>query len=250
MNLRCVHMQAAGNDFIVVDGRGQSLNYPDMAKKLCAIAGTDGFMALEESEKADFRLHFYNRDGSRAAMCGNGSRCICKFACDLGLVGKDMSVQTDAGVITGQRLTDTRYRVKLPAPQNVKLQILPGVDYCICGVPHGVRQMKTLEKETLYEKAEELRHKLDCNVNFYQWLDRGKIQVLTYERGVEDFTLACGTGCGAVAAVLHTAGKLPGNCLTAVNPGGELTMEIVPETGEIFQTGSAEVVRVYRALPL
>lgn len=246
----CVHMQSAGNDFAVVDSRGKTLDFPAMARKLCPMAGADGFMALAESEKADFRLHFYNRDGSRAAMCGNGSRCICKFAWDLGLVREEMTLQTDAGVITGRRLTDTLYRVSLPAPEAIKLQILPGVDFCICGVPHAVVKVGRLEKEALYHRARKLRNDIDCNVNFYIRLSPERAAVLTYERGVEDFTPACGTGCGAVAAVLRAAGDLPGGTLIAQNPGGELHMQIDTETGEIFQTGNTEVIHIYKDFPL
>ena len=77
--MRCLYMSGAGNDFMVIDGRGQNLNYEELSQKLCAITGADGFMALDVSDKADFRLHYYNADGSRGEMCGNGSRSICKF---------------------------------------------------------------------------------------------------------------------------------------------------------------------------
>ena len=99
--MRCMHMSGAGNDFMVVDGRGQNLDYEELSQKLCAMTGADGFMALDISDIADFRLHYYNADGSRGEMCGNGSRCICKFAYDLGAVGEEMSIQTDAGIVSG-----------------------------------------------------------------------------------------------------------------------------------------------------
>ena len=74
--MRCLHMSGAGNDFMVIDARGLELDFPSLAKTLCAKTGADGFMALDNSEKADFRLHYFNADGSRGEMCGNGSRCI------------------------------------------------------------------------------------------------------------------------------------------------------------------------------
>lgn len=241
--MRCVHMQAAGNDFVVLDGRNKKLELPALAVRLCKMAGADGFMALDVSETADFRMHFYNCDGSRAAMCGNGSRCICKFAYDLAFVGEMMTVQTDAGVITGRRLGENLYQVNLPAPRQLRLQMEEGVDFCICGVPHAVVQ--TFQEENRYQIAGRIREKWDCNVNFCTPVDDQTVRIFTYERGVEDFTPACGTGCGAVAAILYAAGALPGKRLTAINPGGVLEMEIQPENGCVLQTGAAEILNVF-----
>ena len=86
--MQCWHMSGAGNDFMVIDARGLTLDFEKMAKELCALSGADGFMAVDHSEKADFKLHFYNSDGSRGEMCGNGSRCICRFAYDHGIAGE------------------------------------------------------------------------------------------------------------------------------------------------------------------
>ena len=96
--MQCWYMSGAGNDFMVIDGRGLTLDYEALAKRLCAITGADGFMAVDHSDVADFRLHFYNSDGSRGEMCGNGSRCICRFAYENGIAGECMTVQTDAGI--------------------------------------------------------------------------------------------------------------------------------------------------------
>ena len=96
------HMNGAGNDFMVMDARGLELDFAPLARQLCALRGADGFMAVDHSETADFRLHFYNSDGSRGEMCGNGSRCICRFAYENRIAGETMMVQTDAGVVYGQ----------------------------------------------------------------------------------------------------------------------------------------------------
>ena len=240
--MQWLHMQSVGNSFAVIDGRGENLNYPEVAKRLCSVAGTDGFIALDESKIADFRMHFYNRDGSRASMCGNGCRCICRFAYDLGLVGEDMTVQTDAGLVPGKRLSHSRYRIGLPAAGDIRLQIRPGVDFCVCGVPHAV--VEVTKKEALLAWAKDLRWAYDCNVNFYTRLGENLVEAVTFERGVEDFTPACGTGCGAITAVLYTSGNLPEKKLTAINPGGKLNMQMTEEF--IFQTGNAEVLRIYK----
>ena len=103
------YMNGAGNDFMVMDARGGKYDFEALALELCKLTGADGFMAVDVSDKADFRLHFYNADGSRGEMCGNGSRCICRFAFDLGIAGETMSVETDAGIVYGRRLNVTVY---------------------------------------------------------------------------------------------------------------------------------------------
>lgn len=254
--MRCVHMSGAGNDFMVVDGRGLELNYEELSQKLCALTGADGFMALDTSETADFRLHYYNADGSRGEMCGNGSRCICKFAYDLGIVGNEMTIQTDAGIVPGWRLGDKLYRVKLTRPVDIDLEAKPGVAYAICGVPHALVEVPGLtweQKDALREDAKALRFDpvfpKGANVDFYTWLDDTSVRILSYERGVEDYTLACGTGCGALTAVLFTAGKLPGKTLKAYNPGGTLQITVEERGGLIsglLLQGPAEVLEEYQ----
>ena len=255
--MRVLHMSGAGNDFMVIDGRGQNLNYEELSRKLCGITGADGFMALDISEKADFRLHYYNADGSRGEMCGNGSRCICKFAYDLGIVSEEMSIETDAGIVPGWRLGDTLYRVRLTRPVDIDLEAKPGVAYAICGVPHATVEVPGFtwdQKEELRDMAKVLRFDpifpKGTNVDFYTWLDDTTVRILSYERGVEDYTLACGTGCGALTAILYTAGRLPGKKLTAHNPGGTLKVTVEEQGGLIsglLLEGPAEVVGEYEA---
>ena len=110
------YMNGAGNDFMVVDARGLELDLQTMAVELCKLTGADGFMAVDYSDVADFRLHFYNSDGSRGEMCGNGARCICRFAYDNGIAGAEMVVQTDAGLVPGWRLNENQYKVLLNKP--------------------------------------------------------------------------------------------------------------------------------------
>lgn len=245
-----VYMSGAGNDFMVIDTRQQTLDLSALAVKLCAITGADGFMAVDDSQIADFKLHYYNSDGSRADLCGNGSRCICKYAYDHGIAGDTMTVETDAGIVYGWRIAENEYRIRLTAPNQIELNRKEGVDYAVCGVPHGLVELPGLtweQKDTLREQAVALRYDpafpQGANINFYTWLGDGEIRVLTFERGVEDFTLACGTGCGALAAALYTAGKLPGKVLTAHNPGGILKVTVEEAQGVItglFLQGPAE----------
>ena len=92
--MNVTYMNGAGNDFMVLDARGMTLDFEALAVKLCKLTGADGFMAVDHSEKADFRLHFYNSDGTRGEMCGNGARCICRYAYDMGIAGAEMTVET------------------------------------------------------------------------------------------------------------------------------------------------------------
>ena len=256
--MRVLHMSGAGNDFMVIDARGQTLDFARLSKELCAMTHADGFMAIDRSDMADFRLPFYNSDGSRGEMCGNGARCICKFAHDLGIVGDTMTVQTDAGLVEGWYLGPDRIKVKLNNPGVLDLQRRKDAAYVELGnpgVPHSVTHIPGLlfeEAHKVYEYALELRHDpvfpKGVNVNFYHWLAPGHVRVLTYERGVEDYTLACGTGCGSIAAVLWTRGELPGGVLTAQNRGGTLTVTVTGEAGTITSLlleGPAVVLKEY-----
>lgn len=256
--MRVYHMSGAGNDFMVVDAREKEMDFSGLAVELCARTGADGFMAVDASHKADFKLHFYNSDGSRGEMCGNGARCICKFAYDLGIAGAEMVVETDAGLVPGWRLTGNRYRVQLNNPGILDLNRLPETTYVELGtpgVPHSVTQIPGLEfadKDALREKAQFLRfHKAfpkGVNVNFYSRISDGHVRVLTYERGVEDYTLACGTGCGSVAVTLWAQGKLPGGVLTAENQGGTLTVMVSGKDGQVEKLlleGPAEILEIY-----
>ena len=252
------YMSGAGNDFMVIDARGKEYDFEALSVELCKLTGADGFMAVDHSAIADFKLHFYNSDGTRGEMCGNGARCICKYAYDHGIAGEVMVVETDAGLVPGWRLAETLYRVKLNNPGVLDLNRRPDGAYAELGdpgVPHSVTEIPGLtwdQKDALREKALELRfapeYPKGVNVNFYTWLDETNVRVLTYERGVEDYTLACGTGCGSIASVLWTKGLLPGGVLTAHNEGGTLTVTIGGENGvidSILLEGPAELVKEY-----
>ncbi len=251
-------MNGAGNDFMVIDARGLDLDFEALAKKLCPITGADGFMAVDHSEKADFKLHFYNSDGTRGEMCGNGARCICRYAYEHGIAGETMVVETDAGLVPGRRLSESIYRVRLNNPGVLDLARKPDCAYAELGnpgVPHAVKEVPGLawaDKDALRAMARQLRFDpafpKGANVNLFTWLGEGEVRVLTFERGVEDYTLACGTGCGSTAAVLWSRGQLPGGVLTAHNQGGTLTVTIGSDDKKITSIdleGPTEVVREY-----
>ena len=256
--MNVTYMNGAGNDFMVLDARGMTLDFEALAVKLCKLTGADGFMAVDHSEKADFRLHFYNSDGTRGEMCGNGARCICRYAYDMGIAGAEMTVETDAGLVPGWRLDENLYKVKLNNPSVLDLNRKGPIAYVELGnpgVPHAVAAYDGDlwgDKEDIWDHMRQLRYDpafpKGANVNFYQIMGQDEVRVLTYERGVEDYTLACGTGTGSVACTMWRKGLLSGNELTAHNPGGTLKVTIGSENGQITSIlleGPTEVVKVY-----
>ena len=252
------YMSGAGNDFMVIDARGLTLDFSALALELCRLADCDGFMAVDHSAVADFKLHFYNADGSRGEMYGNGSRCVAKFAYDHGIAPENMTIETDAGLLTALRIDENRYQVRLNNPGIVDLHRHGDMAYVELGdpgVPHGVFRFEGLTwemRDGLRERMRAERYAAyfpkGANVNYYDFLSEDRVRILTFERGVEDFTLACGTGSGSVAAVLWLTGKLPGGRLAVENPGGTLHFEL-EGTGDtvtsILMTGPAELVKEY-----
>ena len=256
--MKFVHMSGAGNDFVILDARDLRLDLPRLAKALCARTGADGFMAVTAAQEADFRLHFYNSDGSRGEMCGNGSRCVSRFAYEFGIAGPEMTIQTDAGQIRSRRLSRETYQVALNLPSVLDPRRVGDTAYVELGspgVPHGVRHCPGLdwaERESLRQEMALLRHDTafpkGANINYYDWIDRRTIRILTYERGVEDFTLACGTGSAAAAALLWHQGQLPGGDLAVENPGGRLEFHLEHRDGcltGIQMSGPTQILGTY-----
>ena len=176
----------------------------------------------------------------------------------MGIAGPEMTVQTDAGPVPGKRIDENQYRVQLNNPSILDLNRKGDIAYVELGdpgVPHAVAEYRGDlwgDKERLKEQMRALRFDAafpkGANVNFYQTLGEAEVRVLTFERGVEDFTLACGTGTGSVASVLYRKGLLPGGVLTAHNPGGTLKIRIEGEGNavtSILLEGPTEIVRIY-----
>ena len=215
-------MSGSGNDFIIIDNRDLSLNVGDLpafARKVCArkiSIGADGLFLIEPSNTVDFKWQFFNADGSTAEMCGNGSRCVARYAYLKGIAGKKMSFETLAGIISAE-VNDDVVKVRLtdPSPLRIAQTIILNGRECILdcidtGVPHAVAFVDSVETYAIVGTGRQIRHHehfapRGTNADFAEVLDRHKMKVRTYERGVEDETLACGTG--VVASVLAAAGR-------------------------------------------
>lgn len=246
-------MQGAGNDFIVVNNlelglTGEQLS--QLAKQTCerrVSVGADTLIAIEAAKNGgDFYTRYYNSDGSEAEMCGNGARCVARFAYETGLAPEEMVIESIAGDVPAQRLSDRIYRVQLNSPtvfkQDLVLQV-EGRDFTVDyvelgnpGIPHLVVHYPDLamtQLETILDLGRELRNhpafEKGANVNFYDLLRDGHVVERTYERGVEDFTLACGTGTGSTAYVLNKKGLTPDNPVKVEVLGGQLQVNVEGE---------------------
>lgn len=233
--IRFHKMQASGNDFVVLDHRKKSIsNLRAFAAKVCPIhtgIGADGVLVIESSRKADFSARIFNSDGSEAEACGNGFRCVGRFAHDILKFPARMQFESVSGLISAE-VKKEKVRVQLIRPKI--LEEKGGISVCgedfdyaffNTGVPHVVIFLDKLEKANVFEWGRAIRnHKkfspAGTNVNFVKHRGGSKISVRTYERGVEDETQACGTGstASALATILNYQVKSPIEVLTR---GGE-----------------------------
>lgn len=242
----------AGNDFVLLENfDGAISDYPALAKRLCDrhfSVGADGLIVLEPAQNGgDCRMRFYNNDGSAAEMCGNGARCLCRHCFERGLSGETQRIETPAGLVTGQRIAADRYRIELNTPSVVLLQMTAEdvlCDYLVLGkngIPHAVTPLPDLPEAELKSFAARLRFSpafpAGANVNLWEKAGENVLRLRTYERGVEDFTLACGTGTGATVAALTRRGIVSGRQTQVQTDGGLLTVDIEGE--RIFLTGPA-----------
>lgn len=245
----------AGNDFILIPDFEEAIaegDIPALAVKYCDRSspwGADGLMVLRKSHRADCRMLFYNADGSTAEMCGNGARCLCRFCHDHGLSGDTQMIETPAGLVTGERLGEALYRIQLNSPTVLQLDApLSYIELGEPGIPHVVLpHPEDMDRDALRSFARALRYDRrfpkGANVNLYRVTGENTVELMTYERGVEDFTLACGTGTGATVLALTLLGKVTGRHTKVQNRGGALWVDVLKnKDGSIglFLTGPAE----------
>ncbi|GAA5118112.1 diaminopimelate epimerase [Luteolibacter yonseiensis] len=268
MLLRFFKMNGAGNDFIIVDNRDLSLTKELDGDTIAALCdrhrgiGADGLLAVEPAQKgADFRFRYYNADGGEAEMCGNGARCFGRFTAHLGeIILKKVTFETIAGTLAAEMVGED-VRIAMSEPKDLKLDTgaaIPGLDSALhfvnTGVPHVVSFLESpeaLDEFDVYNNGSAIRNHTafapaGTNANFAAVLSPGHISIRTYERGVEDETLACGTGMVASALVHHLLTGAPSPIKVDVE-GGD-TLEIgFEKTGEqsfknVTLTGPADFV--------
>jgi diaminopimelate epimerase len=257
--LRFTKMNGAGNDFVMIDNRDGTVRLgPEQIEHICDRhrgVGADGILLLEKgSNGADFRMRYYNRDGGEAEMCGNGARCFARFASKIANAPAKISFQTPAGLIRGE-LHGELVTLQLSEPKDLQLGIdltangtKEHVHFINSGVPHVVVPVSKVEDVDVRKRGRALRcHEkfspAGANVNFIQKAGPKKILVRTYERGVEDETLACGTGVVASALIFAASEKVDGPIGVTVRSGTELSVDF-KRVGDKFTnvtlTGPAE----------
>lgn len=255
-------MSGAGNDFIVIDNRHQIVSDTNLSGFIASVcrrkmsAGADGLILIEGSEKCDFRWRFFNSDGSKAEMCGNGARCAARFAHVIGIAGTSLSFETEAGEISAQ-IHKESVKVKMPDPSGLKLAYpLKLSEHSLeissvnTGVPHVVVMVEQVADIDVVTVGREIRlHQAfapaGTNVNFAQRIQGNAIEIRTYERGVEDETLACGTGAIASAVISADRFKMSSPVGVKTRSGAYLTIHFNAEDGkfsDIYMEGDARII--------
>ena len=255
-------MNGSGNDFIIIDNRTAQIPENELSAFISGVCrrrlsvGADGLILIESGKAADFSWRFYNSDASRAEMCGNGARCAARFAHVMGIAGTGMTFETDAGTVHAV-VMDEDVKVRMPDPSDMRLDLsIPleagsmALSAINTGVPHTVTVCDQIDDLDVVAVGREIRrHQAfspsGTNANFICPEGSDAIAVRTYERGVEDETLACGTGCIASALIASVKLGLSSPVPVRTRSGNFLTIHFTPtERGfeDIYLEGDACIV--------
>jgi len=254
-------MSGSGNDFVMIDNRNGRLGVEPktLVKRICRrgmSVGADGVILVEPSSKADFRMRIFNADGSEAEMCGNGGRCVARFAEMLGIAGSRMAFETLAGIIRAE-VRGSRVKLQISQPRDLRLRQSIEVDGVVhqvhsinTGVPHAVILCSDLEEVAVRALGRQIRfhpafQPAGTNVDFVAVLDSRGLTIRTYERGVEDETLACGTGAVASALVAAALGLVSSPAQVRVRSGETLTVYFTgsgPDFHEVHFEGEVRLI--------
>ncbi|WP_291864301.1 diaminopimelate epimerase [Maribacter sp.] len=243
--------QGTGNDFVMIDNR--DLKFPKENTRWIAFLcdrrlgiGADGLILLEEDAVSDFKMVYYNSDGKESTMCGNGGRCLVAFARFLNVIKDKTSFMAVDGLHSATMDGDV---VSLQMIEVNDVKTKPGAMFLNTGSPHHVQMVENLSEFKVKKEGEKLRYGLygetGSNINFVEPIGENMFAVRTYERGVEDETLSCGTGVTAVAIAMHKAGKVHKNHVYVDVLGGKLEVTFHYENGtysQVFLTGQAKQV--------
>lgn len=243
MKIHFYKYQATGNDFVIIDAREENIILSkENIKFLCHRhfgIGSDGLIIFENSDKADFSMQFFNPDGSGGMMCGNGGRSIVRFAADKGVI-KDKCTFLAPDGLHSATIEGENISLKMTTP--TLFQRFEDGFYINTGTSHFVVFENNLEEIDIIKKGRMLRNDerfltyKGCNVNFVQEITDKNLKIQTYERGVEDLTLACGTGICA-AALTYSVKKGLENSNHTINisaQGGDLQVEFEKKENNTF----------------
>jgi diaminopimelate epimerase len=247
VKLQLVKYQATGNDFVLIDNRNKAVDLSiDRIKQICDRRfgiGADGLMLIEKHPTLDFNLVYYNSDGSQS-LCGNGSRAAVKMASSLGMVNGNTKFNAYDGEHAAEILNGGIVKLRMndvTVPMNS--------DFINTGSPHVIKFVTDLANYPVFEEGRKIRNSYEngVNANFVELLGNNKIYVRTYERGVENETLSCGTGVTAAALAVHFKGYTSPVAIRA--QGGDLSVQFTARPSgqsvtfsDIFLIGPAKMV--------
>ena len=252
MEIHFYKYQGTGNDFVMIDNRDNHFPKDDIVliNKLCDRRfgiGADGLILLENAEDTDFKMVYFNADGNESSMCGNGGRCLVAFANKLKIIEEAATFDAIDGL---HRATIKDEIVSL---QMINVDTISAYDthvFLNTGSPHHVEFVDNVDQLDIKTLGRKIRNgapyfEEGTNVNFAEILDSNTIRVRTYERGVEDETLSCGTGVTAVAIAANIEGKIDDNTVNIKAMGGDLSISFDNEEynyTNVVLTGSATFV--------
>ncbi len=241
--------QGTGNDFVMIDNRDQSFSKKDteLVALLCDRKfgiGADGLILLENHPTAHFKMVYYNADGQESTMCGNGGRCLVRFAQFLEIITDTATFEAIDGIHHATVVDAASISLQMSDVSEVLVK--ENYVFTDTGSPHHVQLTKNLAAFDVFNEGKHLRNSVygtaGANINFVEQKDNRTFKVRTYERGVEDETLSCGTGVTAVALAMHSTNNTTAQEVTLETPGGVLKVSFKPlETGynNIWLTGPA-----------
>ncbi|MBP6099828.1 MAG: diaminopimelate epimerase [Flavobacterium sp.] len=245
--------QGTGNDFIMIDNREVSFPKNDTAliNKLCDRRfgiGADGLILLENDDQVDFKMVYYNSDGKESSMCGNGGRCIVAFAKQLSIIDQNTTFTAVDGLHHATILDDNNVALQMKDVDEVLIH--DAYVFLNTGSPHHVTLVNDLQEMDVKQNGKAIRYselygEAGSNVNFVSQISENHFAIRTYERGVEDETLSCGTGATAVAIAMHSIYKTKENKISIDVQGGQLVVSFeLNETvyEKVFLEGPAEFV--------
>ena len=254
-NIEFWKMNGSGNDFILIDNRDGKVAEKEMgrwAERICRrreSVGADGLIFVVPSDRYDFAWRFFNQDGGEAEMCGNGGRCVARFAYSKGIAGPKMTFGTVAGPISAE-VTGRMVKVGIPDPSGLRMDVdiarQPGwksVDFINTGVPHTIVAVEDVASPPVFEQGRAIP--AGTNADFIHVLGTDLLAMRTYERGVEDETLACGTGAIASALVASVRNLVNPPVKVRTRGGEELRVYFRKHEErftEVFLEGSTNLV--------
>ena len=251
MKFKFSKYQANGNDFIIF--KNFSKEFPkkhNLIKKLCSTRfgiGADGVIFIENCKESDFKMVYYNSDGRLGSLCGNGARCSAKFAFDENIISKQTKFMAYDG-LHHCKIDKNLVHLSMNDIDNIRTI---GDDIVIdSGSPHYVKIVQNIKKTDVFKNGKKIRNsklfkKEGINVNFVQIKSKNAYRIRTYERGVENETLSCGTGATAVAVAMHYLNKTYSNKIEISSEGGKLCVEFNQNKKkyfDIFLIGEVEKV--------